>query len=210
MSKIKAFFMDLSKSTKITMISCGCFVLLTLLILVFFVMFPITPSDRAIAKFGGEGLVYNDGESTGTTTSTTVTDITVTTTAVQTTTTMKSEATVTFTTMSGYLSGGYIRTGEYDPYGDSTVTTPAEPSDYDPGYNYDPEQPSTDYPVEPATDAPTEPEPDITTSPQPTTQDVIEPTEPPVEPTDPPVVDTTPPPDPTDPPAESPDDPPQL
>lgn len=208
MSKIKEFFMDLSKSTKITLISCGCFVLLTLLILIFFVMFPITPSERAISKFGGEGLVYNDGESTGTTAVTSVTSNTETTTTARTTVTTESQTTVTFTTMSGYLWGNNIRTGEYGVTYNNTVTTTTAPDDYnsyEPGYDPEPEQPAITDPTEPVTEPPTSQSTEATSVQQPTTE---APTAPPAETTDPPAPDPTQPP--TDPPAESPDDPPQL
>ena len=52
MNKIKDFFNELffglSKSTRITLISCGSFIMLTFVILLFFVLFPITPSEGLI------------------------------------------------------------------------------------------------------------------------------------------------------------------
>ncbi len=62
MYKLKDFFGNLSKSTKLTMISCGIFIILTFVILLFFVMFPITPSEKVISGMGRAGLVNSDGK----------------------------------------------------------------------------------------------------------------------------------------------------
>lgn len=56
MTRIREFFVNLKKSTKITMISCGCFIALTFFILCFFIMFPITPSDRVLKALGRESV----------------------------------------------------------------------------------------------------------------------------------------------------------
>lgn len=186
MSKIKDFFIGLNKSTKMTMLSCGCFVVLTLVILCFFMMFPITPSDRAISSLGREGLVYNNGntdEPVVTTTSVTVAEGTGTTTKTTTThTSMSGFIGADVTTLgSGYLSGNLIPTGTYvyEPMPIETTTTTIAPGYEDPTVTTtgsdisDPGNISTDVPPEP-TD-PTDPP--------------VEPTDPPVEPTDPPVTD---------------------
>lgn len=193
MSKIKDFFIGLNKSTKMTMLSCGCFVVLTLIILCFFVMFPITPSDRAISSLGREGLVYDGGtdEPAVTTTSVTVTEVTGTTTRTTTThTSMSGFIGADVTTLgSGYLSGNVIPTGSYvyEPIPLETTTTTIAPGIEEPTVTTTGSEPidpgiSTDVPPEP-TD-PTEPP--------------VDPTDPPVEPTDPPVTDipSTPPEDP--------------
>lgn len=73
MSKGNGIFSNLKKSTKITLISCGCFIALSAAILFFFVMFPITPSEKVISAFGRESIYKND------TTVTTVTSTAVTT-----------------------------------------------------------------------------------------------------------------------------------
>ncbi|MBQ8296804.1 MAG: hypothetical protein IJX77_03375 [Ruminococcus sp.] len=201
MSKIKEFFLGLSKSTRMTLISCGCFVLLTFLILIFFVMFPITPSEKAIAKIGREGLVYQDGDENVTVT-TTVTTTTNTVTTTQTTTTTVSETRITYTTMGGFFSEGYINTGTVgeDYYESSTETVQPEPE-----YPYEPEtpyEPATEPASEEATAVPTSPVEIVTQPPQEATDPVPEPTEPPAAATDPPA------PEPTAPPAPAPTDPP--
>ena len=70
MSKGNGFFSNLKKSTKITLISCGCFIALSAAILFFFVMFPITPSEKVISAFGRETIYKKD--TAGTTVTTTV------------------------------------------------------------------------------------------------------------------------------------------
>lgn len=52
MKKNNGFFGSLHKSTKVTLLSCLCFIALTILILIFFIMFPITPSERIMASIG--------------------------------------------------------------------------------------------------------------------------------------------------------------
>ncbi len=205
MNKVKEFFMGLNKSTRITIISCGCFVLLTLVILIFFMLFPITPSERVISSIGREGLVYDDGsddEVVVTTTVTTASDVeTVVTTTEVTTIPINSETRMTFTTLDGYIPGGYLATGKYNGNGYQTTTTvtaipettlPPEQTT-DPGFNV--EQPATETPTEPVTDV-------IVT--EPPTEQIV--TEPPTEP----IVTEPPTPAPTDPPVEpQPTDPPQ-
>lgn len=185
MSKIKDFFMGLNKSTKMTMLSCGCFILLTLVILIFFMWFPITPSDRAISSLGREGLVYNETEDDpAVTTAASVVTGTGTTTTTVTTTAITSFIGADVTTLgTGYLSGNLIPTGTYvyEPMPMETVTTTTAPPIEEPTITTtDPDlggegNPSTDIPPE-------------TTDPQPT-DPPVEPTDPPVEPTDPPVTD---------------------
>lgn len=188
MSRIKDFFLSLNKSTKITMLSCGCFIVLTLIILCFFVMFPITPSERAISSLGREGLVYQENEDDpAVTTAATTAAGTVT----KTTTTMATDISgfigadvTTFGT--GYLSGNLIPTGTYiyETMPIETTTTTVAPGIDDPsvsttgsdigGGEYGTTTaPGIDIP--PVTD--------------------VQPTDPPVDPTDPPV-------DPTDSPAD--------
>ena len=62
MYKFKEFFGNLSKSTRLTVISCGIFIILTFIILMFFVMFPITPSEKVISGMGRAGLMDSDGK----------------------------------------------------------------------------------------------------------------------------------------------------
>lgn len=190
MNRIKEFYLGLTKSTRITLISCGCFVLLTFVILLFFVLFPITPSETAIAKISREGLVYQDGSSQPVvTTVVTTTDVgALTTEAVQTSVTTSSTPKMTFTTRGGYLSEGYIPTGEVGETYTETTTETA--------------QPATEAPQE-ATEAPTEAPTEVPTA------NVQIPTDPPagtgpVEiPTMPPLVTQVPTQPPTNPPAET-------
>ena len=60
MEKIKSLFGNLKKSTVITLISCGCFIALSFIILCFFIMFPITPSEKVMATFGRESVAKNN------------------------------------------------------------------------------------------------------------------------------------------------------
>ena len=116
---MKEFFANLKKSTRITMISCGGFIALTLLILVFFVMFPINPSEKVIASFGRESVSRGSGE-TETADTVTTTAVSAQTSAVRTVTTTKADPDVTrtnyvitVTTGAGFYTGGYITTGTY-------------------------------------------------------------------------------------------------
>lgn len=187
MGRVKEFFLGLSKSTRITLISCGCFVLLTLIILLFFVMFPITPSERAIARIGREGLVY-DPENEGVVT-TTVSDAvgSETTTTVTTTSTTHSEIRITFTTVSGFFTPGYIQTGDpfVNNYETTTTTTTTIPVE-------DPSEGTTTETTEPSTEDTSQGTEDPGTEPtEPSTDSGEIPTDPPV--TDPPEPATTPP-----------------
>ena len=133
MSKVKDFFANLKKSTKITLVSCGCFIAMTALILCFFIMFPITPSEKVIASFGRESVLKKDSTSPAGSTVTTMNGVevskgssnklsTVTTKRV----TRRNNFSMDVTTGSGFFSGGNILTGNYDPYytWTPTATTP--------------------------------------------------------------------------------------
>lgn len=199
MSKVREFFTSLNKSTKITLISCGCFVALTVVILCFFVLFPISPSDTIQEKYGREAKASKNNESAQTVTTQPATDdeylisrgtavsSTVTTTRVKRT----KNFSVTVTTGDGFFSGGRIPTGG-TPY-ETVTTAPYE----------EPVEIPSEYPTEPPTgtgnEYPTEP---------PTGTGIEDPTEPITgsgteDPTEPPLVE-----DPTDPPVELPTDPP--
>lgn len=196
MSKVRDFFVSLNKSTKITLISCGCFIALTVVILGFFIMFPISPDDTVQEKYGREAKASKSSETVQTvTTQPSENDSYIgskgTTVSSKVTTThssRKKSFSVTVTTGNGFYSGGRIPTGG----------TP-----YDPEYP-DPTEPDTDYPPEPWTD------PIVTGEPF-TDPPVTEPpaTEPPA--TDPPVTEppATEPPA-TDPPVTEPSAPPQV
>ena len=168
MSKIISFFSGLKKSTRITLISCGFFILLTFIILMFFIFFPITPSEKIMANIGREAVSRNEGSADPLLTAmpgvvtTSSTDESAVTTKITTTssvrTTSRTSFTIHVTTGSGFLWGGNIPTGIM-PYGGDTTTTavdPAEaqipntdqPSTYDPGY-YEPTTLPTEYPWDP-------------------------------------------------------------
>lgn len=197
MSKVRDFFASLNKSTKITLISCGCFVALTVAILSFFILFPISPNETIQEKYGREAKASKNTESAQTVTTQpsdnesyigskgTAVSRTVTTLRVS----RKKNFSVTVTTGEGFFSGGRIPTGE-TPYNDP------DPPEYptDPPIDY-PTEPPTDYPPEYPTDPPVPP---LVTDQPPTDPP---PTDPP--PTDPPPTD----PPPTDPPpTDLPDD----
>ena len=44
---MKKFFASLSHSAKVTLVTCGCFLLLTMLILTFFMLVPVKVSSNA-------------------------------------------------------------------------------------------------------------------------------------------------------------------
>ncbi len=181
MNRVKEFFLGLNKSTRITLISCGCFILLTFIILMFFVFFPITPSEKAIARIGREGLVYNETDDQQVTTAVTDendTPVQTTTTAVTTTTGVTTEPVrITFTTPEGFYIPGYIQTGEVGVNDFTTTTTSTDEGMEDPSE-------TTTTTTEPGTEDPTD---------EPSTDPTDEPS---TDPTDPPVTEqpaTTPP-----------------
>ena len=133
MSKGNGVFSNLRRSTKITLVSCGCFIALTALILLFFVMFPITPSEKVISSFGRESIYKQDVTGTAVTTAVTTTvndDIMVakgskTTTASR--TTAKSYTTHKLTSGAGFYMDQRIPTGEFpNQYYVPTTTTASE------------------------------------------------------------------------------------
>ena len=143
MSKGKSYFGRLKKSTKITVISCGLFVAVTMGVLLFFVMNPITPSEKVIAGFGRENISRRNNQTTEVTTTTAMTttameDIIVskaaTTTAAETTTHV--DYTITVTSGSGFYVNNVIPTG-VSPYEAGSVVTTETASDYDDGTGYD-------------------------------------------------------------------------
>lgn len=207
MSKVRDFFTSLNKSTKITLVSCGCFVALTVVILCFFVLFPISPNDTIQKKYGREAKATNNNGSAQTVTTQPASDseyigsigTAVSTTTVSTNTRRKKNFSATVTTGEGFFSGGRIPTGSYEtitttePVEEPTENTSEIPTE-DPSVN--PTEPPTGTNTEEPTEAPTG-----TGIENPTDPPVEVPTDPPVEvPTDPP---TTPPPA-TDPPTSPP------
>lgn len=187
MTRIREFFVNLRKSTKITIISCGCFIALTFIILCFFIMFPITPSDRVLKALGRESVSRQETVTDAATTSPESDSSGNTTTSIITTrNSSHTDFEIVITT-----GVGFVVTGDKIPTGPSYVVT------------------TNDQPVVPP--KPTEP-----TDPTDPT-DPTEPTDPtdPIEPTDPtdptdPTESPVPPEIPTEPPVVTPpDDPPQ-
>ena len=137
MDKKGNFVSGISRSTKITLVSCFCFIALTCLILVFFVMFPITPSERIIASIGrGSAVSIEENNVPVLTDAVVSTDAS----AVSSDSSLKSGTTTTksvkivITTGSGFLWNGRGPSGVSS---DSDYTTTAVDPDvptYDPGY----------------------------------------------------------------------------
>ena len=148
MSKITGFYDSLKKSTKITVLSCGSFVVMIMIILAFFILFPITPSEKIMTNIGrGENMFQENGEPVQSgvpTVETTVSTAPVTTTKVTTTkphtTRARTTFTINITTGSGFSMNGRIPTGGMPGYTE-TYTTPVDPSEpVDPSNPLDPNQ----------------------------------------------------------------------
>lgn len=145
MSKGKGFFSKLKRSTIITMVSCISFVVMTFLALLFFVKFPVTPSEKFTAGLGRES-VYRQNSAEGLELTTTAETSSATTTA-QTTTLATAEKTdfkITVTTGKGFRTNGHTLTvsetsSEDDDVQDSTETTTEEDSEHSDYSNYDDE-----------------------------------------------------------------------
>lgn len=197
MSNKSRFISNLNQSTKVTMISCFGFVLLTAVILVIFILFPITPSEKVHASIGRENVVDNNsnGSPQSITPSVVSTasnengeDDETTTTTYGTTTTRTVK--IRITTGSGFLWNGRIPTG-VTPNGNTTTTVAADPTVPVPTPN-DPNYPNNTTPpvdVGNVSPQPTAPNPDpngVVTIP------VETPVTPPVSPDPTPVVPESP------------------
>lgn len=146
MNKNTKFSGSLHKSTKITLLSCVSFIILTMIILAFFILFPITPSERIIASIGRENIFNgNNNGNNVTAIPEVITTTGVSTTAGVNTNPTKSTGTTTtktfkivITSGSGFMWNGRIPTGVMN----NTKTTPvyADPvyPTRDPGYVYVP------------------------------------------------------------------------
>lgn len=205
MSKVRNFFASLNKSTKITLISCVCFVALTAAILSFFILFPISPNDTVHEKYGREAKASNNTGAAQTVTTQpaennayvgskgTEASPKVTTTNSR----RKKNFSITVTTGEGFFSGGRIPTGG-TPY-EAGGTQNEQPTEPDYPFEY-PTDPPTDYPTvpPPVTDDPNPPPVTDDPNPPPVTDD---PNPPPVtdDPNPPPVTDDPNPPPVTDP-----------
>ena len=146
MKKKRGFFSGLKKSTIITMVSCGSFVVMTFFALLFFVKFPIKPSEKIITSMGRESIYrQNVSYSENTTTTQTIAE----TTATQTTTasTKHKEFVITITTGKGFKSEvkGHdvpVMDYDYDDYeeDDEEEETTETTTDYEyDEYNYNSE-----------------------------------------------------------------------
>ncbi len=132
MSKGNGFFGSLKKSTRITILSCSLFVLFTVAIMVFFVFFPITPSEKVIAGFGRENVAKN-GSPTAVTTTTVPEELVLTKASTTTTaskyTTKHTDYTIRVTSGSGFYVSNVIPTGvspyDWGNYVATTATTAA-------------------------------------------------------------------------------------
>ena len=135
MTRVIEFFGDLKKSTKITLLSCGCFVLMTFVILLFFIWFPITPSEKIISNIGRENIFRDqDGNPTVTTSSTGEASSTKASSTKTTATGTRTSFKIVITSGSGFLWNGRIPTGVM-PGNYETETTPVDPNTIpDPGY----------------------------------------------------------------------------
>ncbi len=214
MSSKSGFISNLNKSTKVTMASCLGFVLLTAVILVIFILNPITPAEKAMASIGRENVLNNspDGSPKNITPAVVTTAESDDDESEETVKTIRGTTTtrtvkIRITTGSGFLWNGRIPTG-VSPNGNTSTVVVEDPT----VPVADPNQPvypnGTTPPSDPgtATPEPTIPNPDPNapvTSPVDTPDTPITPPVSPDPVPDPePVVPDTPPVTP-DPPADS-------
>lgn len=215
MNNKSGFMSNLNKSTKITMFSCLGFILLTGIILVFFIFFPITPSEKVMASIGRENVMNNgsDGSPQSITPAviTTVSgeneDIDTSTTTTGTTTTRT--VNIRITTGSGFLWNGRIPTGGFSN-GNSSTTVVDDPVVPTP----DPSSPVYPQETTPSGDSGTTPPQATTPNPDPNGGTVTPPadnpdTPPAVTPEPPSETPVTPPPDNPEPPEVTPEPPPE-
>ncbi|MDE6426947.1 MAG: hypothetical protein K2K89_12560 [Ruminococcus sp.] len=141
MKKKQSFFSRLKKSTIITMVSCGSFVVMTFLALLFFVKFPLKPSERIISSMGRQG-IYKQNVSYSESTTTTQTTIETTTQQTTANNTTHKEFVITITTGKGFkteVKGHDVPVMDYDysDYEDDEEETTETTTDYeDDEYNY--------------------------------------------------------------------------
>lgn len=147
MKKKHKSFSRLKKSTVITMVSCGSFVVMTFLALLFFVKFPIKPSEKIISSMGRSGIYrqnvsYSDNTTTTTTTTTTQTVFSVTETDTRQTTTASTthkEFIITITTGKGFkteFEGHDVPVMDYYDYDYSYTTYVDKQEETTTDYNY--------------------------------------------------------------------------
>lgn len=162
MKKNKGFMKSLNRSTQVTLLSCASFIAMTVILLVFFSAFPITPSERIMASIGRENILENNNpnnENIAAVSGTTTGKQSAVTTAVKSSVSTGMTTTKTFkiviTTGSGFMRNG--RTPTDNGNGDTKTTVifddPPVPTP-DPGYTYPvyTDIPVTDVPID--TDVP--------------------------------------------------------
>lgn len=107
----------LKRSTIVTMASCGSFVVMTFLALLFFTKFPVTPSEKIMNGIGRESIYRDNSIDSYAVAETTQTSATVQSTSTQTTavTTKHSDFVITVTTGKGFRKNTTSHSVEYDP-----------------------------------------------------------------------------------------------
>lgn len=155
MKKKQGFFSGLKKSTIITMVSCGSFVVMTFFAMLFFVKFPLKPSERIITSMGRESIYKQNVSYSENTTTTTTTQTTIETTATQTTmaSTTHKEFVITITTGKGFKTeakGHDVPVMDYDyddysDYDDEEEETTETTTDYEYEEYYTDEYDYNDY-----------------------------------------------------------------
>lgn len=123
---MKKFFASLSHGAKVTLVTCGCFLLLTMLILTFFMLVPVKASSNA--NHVNDELIVTTAVTQ--VTMETTTEVTGTTFHRQ--TTDKNRKSVTTTTVA---RGNGWQSNDYDSYNNDTD------NGYDNGYDVTPEEP---------------------------------------------------------------------
>lgn len=132
----KGFFSKLKKSTIITMVSCISFVVMTFLALLFFIKFPITPSEKFTAGLGRES-IYRQNSVEGLEVKTTAETSSATTTepATTVTTTARTDFKITVTTGKGFRTNGHTLTVSESSGEDDDVQYPDESTTADDSEN---------------------------------------------------------------------------
>lgn len=132
----KGFFSKLKKSTIITMVSCISFVVMTFLALLFFIKFPITPSEKFTAGLGRES-IYRQNSVEGLEVTTTAETSSATTNEPTTTvtTTARTDFKITVTTGKGFRTNGHTLTVSESSVEDDDVQYPDESTTADDSEN---------------------------------------------------------------------------
>lgn len=126
----------LKKSTIITMVSCGSFVVMTFLALLFFVKFPITPSEKIMASIGRESIYKNNNSESNIITQTTVSETSQITTQTTETST-NADFVITITSGKGFKTEGYTPSLENSPEEVADNSENPEETESMENYNYE-------------------------------------------------------------------------